>query len=253
MNLLKKIEEIKRGVLGGALCIVVNTKGSTPRRVGAKMVVTEDGNIVGTIGGGNLEKKVIKNALKQIEINEAKLFKHDLLHQHNMCCGGTVEIYIEPIRKMNKLYIFGAGHTGMALAEFASHMNFDIYMIDDRKEYIDKIDNVGVHKMHIDYSKALPSLPFDENTYIAIMTYEHAFDRDILAFCIKQPHAYLGMIGSQRKIELTNKMFKEGNMATDSELESVDMPMGIEVNAEGPNEIAVSILAKLIEVKNKVK
>lgn len=250
MNLFKEIETIRIGAKKAVLCIIVQTKGSTPRKVGAKMIVKEDGSILGTIGGGNLEKKVIENALQQIEENESKLFKHDLLHQHNMCCGGSVEIYIEPIQKMNKLYIFGAGHTGNALAKMANQMDFDIYVIDDRTAYINDINIEGVNKMNLEYKKVLPSLPFDKNTYIVIMTYEHAYDRDILAYCIKQPSAYLGMIGSQRKVELTKKIFEEGKLATKEELDNVDMPMGISINAEGPEEIAISILAKLIAVKN---
>lgn len=252
MNLFRHIAEIRERNEKSALCIIVKTKGSTPRKVGAKMIVHQDGSINGTIGGGNLEKKVIENALKQIEKNEPELFKHDLLHQHNMCCGGSVEIYIEPLKEMNKLYIFGAGHTGNALAKFAKEINFEIYVIDDRKEYLDDLTIEGINKMNLDYKKVLPSLPFDGNTYIAIMTYEHSHDRDILAHCIKQQYAYLGMIGSKRKVELTKKMFTEGKIATKKELENVDMPMGLNINAEGPEEIALSILAKLIAVKNNL-
>jgi xanthine dehydrogenase accessory factor len=250
MNLLREIENIRKETVKAALCIIVQTKGSTPRKVGAKMIVKEDGSIIGTIGGGNLEKKVIENAIQQIDENEPKLFKHDLLHQHNMCCGGSVEIYIEPIQKMNKLYIFGAGHTGNALAKYAIDMDFDVYVIDDRVAYIEDINIEGINKMNLDYKKVLPSLPFDRNTYIVIMTYEHSHDRDILSYCIKQSYAYLGMIGSQRKVELTKKMFKEGKLATEKELKNIDMPMGISINAEGPEEIAISIMAKLISVKN---
>lgn len=250
MNLLNEIERVRQSEKNGALCIIVQTKGSSPRKVGAKMIVTEDGNIIGTIGGGNLEKKVIENALNQIDKNEAKLYKHDLLHQHNMCCGGSVEIYIEPIQKMNKLYIFGAGHTGNALAKIASQMDFDIYVIDDRSTYLDGIEVDGINKLNLDYKKVLPTLPFDKKTYIVIMTYEHSHDRDILSYCIKKPNAYLGMIGSERKVKLTKKMFVEGKLATKAALEKVDMPMGININAEGPEEIAISILAKLIDVKN---
>jgi len=250
MSWNRKIEETRKSKLKAALCIIVQTKGSTPRKVGAKMIVLENGSIFGTIGGGNLEKKVIENALQQIKKDKAQLYKHDLLHQHNMCCGGSVEIYIEPIKKMNKLYIFGAGHTGTALAKFAIGMDFDIYIIDDRKEYIDDLKIEGINKLNLDYKKVLPTLPFDENSYTVIMTYEHSHDRDILAYCIKQPHAYLGMIGSQRKIELTKKMFLEGQIATQTVIDNVDMPMGISINAESPEEIAISILAKLIEIKN---
>src|SRR5437868_9780980 len=108
-DIFQKITEAQRKGIDVALCVIINTKGSTPRETGAKMLVYPDGGIYGTIGGGDLEKKVISNALGVLEKKEPSSFKHDLLHQHNMCCGGSVEIYIEPIMKKNKLYIFGAG------------------------------------------------------------------------------------------------------------------------------------------------
>lgn len=214
------------------------------------MIVYLDGRISGTIGGGNLEKKVIENAIEQINENVPKIFKHDLLHQHNMCCGGTVDIYIEPINPMKRLYIFGAGHTGNALANLASKLDFEIYVIDDRKEYLDEIEIAAINKLAVEFKQALPYLPFDENTFVVIMTYEHSHDRDILSYCITKPHAYIGMIGSERKITLTKKMFIEAGIATKEELEKIDMPIGKKIKAEEPYEIAVSILAKLIEVKN---
>ncbi|MBW6483530.1 MAG: XdhC/CoxI family protein [Vicingaceae bacterium] len=252
MNIYNKIEQLRTSGIDVALCTIIHTKGSTPRKVGAKMLVFADGTIKGTIGGGNLEKDVIKNALIQLKNNEPKLFKHDLLHQHNMCCGGIVEIFIEPIEKMKKLYIFGAGHTGQALAKYALTMDFEIFVIDDRKEYINQLKEVSaINKLHVDYKKALPTLPFDENTFVVILTYEHEIDRDILSYCIKKPHAYLGMIGSQRKIEMTKKMFLDAGIATKKQLEKVNMPIGKNILAETPEEIAISILAELIEVKNK--
>lgn len=251
-SIIEKIAEAQQKNLDVALCVVVNTKGSTPRKTGAKMLVYRDGTIYGTIGGGELEKNVIKQALDIFETRMPSVFKHDLLHQHNMCCGGSVDIYIEPIMKKNKLYIFGAGHTGHALARYALRFDFEIVIIDDRKEYLDEIDLDGVNKLHLHYAQALPVLPFDEHTYITIMTYSHPYDRDILAFCLKKPYAYLGMIGSQRKVEMTRKMFSEGKIGTMEELDKVDMPMGINIGAEGPDEIAISILSKLIAVKHGV-
>lgn len=252
MNLYNEIEELRKSGVDAALCTIIHTKGSTPRKVGAKMLVLTDGTIKGTIGGGNLEKEVMKNALIQLKKNEPKLFKHDLLHQHNMCCGGTVEIFIEPIEKMKRLYIFGAGHTGQALAKYALTIDFEIFVIDDRKEYINQLQEVPtINKLPVDYKKILPTLPFDENTFVVILTYEHEIDRDILAYCIKQPYAYLGMIGSQRKIEMTKKMFLDAGIATKKQLEKVNMPIGKTILAETPEEIAISILAELIEIKNK--
>ena len=251
-TIINKISEAQQKNLDVALCVVVNTRGSTPRKAGAKMLVYRDGSIFGTIGGGDLEKKVIAQALDSFKSRTSSVFKHDLLHQHNMCCGGSVEIYIEPVMKMNKLYIFGAGHTGHALARYALGFDFEIVIIDDRKEYLDEITLDGVNKLNLHYAQALPVLPFDEHTYITIMTYSHPYDRDILAFCLKKPSAYLGMIGSQRKVEMTKKMFAEGKIGTMEELDKVDMPMGIDIGAEGPDEIAISILSKLIAVKHGV-
>jgi len=233
-----------------ALCTIISTKGSTPRKVGAKMLVYEDGSICNTIGGGDLEKKVIENALTVLKKREAKFFKHDLLNQHDMCCGGTVEVFIEPILKKNKLYIFGAGHTGQALAKLAANFDFEVFIIDDRKEYIDEYNIAEVNKMNLPHQQALTLLPFDEQVFICIMTYSHPMDREILAYCIKKPFAYLGMIGSHRKVEMTKKMFVDAGVGSKEDLGKVDMPMGIDILAEGPNEIAISILAKLIEVKN---
>lgn len=251
-DIFEKIAEAQKSNSDVALCIIVNTKGSTPREEGAKMLVYPNGKIYGTIGGGDLEKNVIANAIEVLKSKKPSIFRHDLLHQHNMCCGGSVEIYIEPIIKKKKLYIFGAGHTGQALAKYALQFDFETVIVDDRKEYLDEIKFAGANKLNLHYSHALPLLPFDENTFVTIMTYSHPYDRDILAYCLKKPFAYLGMIGSRRKVEMTKKMFADAGIGTMDELEQVDMPMGIDIGAEDPDEIAISILAKLIEVKNKV-
>ncbi|MCK6650606.1 MAG: XdhC family protein [Bacteroidia bacterium] len=233
-----------------AICIIISTKGSTPRKIGTKMIVTKSGKIYGTIGGGALEEKVIINALQVIDNKSASVFKHDLLHQHNMCCGGNVEIYIEPIMRKNKLYIFGAGHTGKFLAKYSLDADFEVVLIDDRKSYLDEILLDDINKMNLDFEHALKLLPFDNRTYIAIMTYDHAIDRQILAYCLHKPHAYIGMIGSLRKIELTKKKFIEAKLATPEQLAKVDMPIGIDIHSESPQEIAISIIATLIKIKN---
>ena len=236
-----------------ALCTVINTKGSTPRKTGAKMIVYEDGRIKGTIGGGDLEKKVTDEAIKVINNYESAIFRHDLLHQHGMCCGGIVEIFIEPIMKIKRLFIFGAGHTGQALAKFADDTGFDVFLIDDRKEYIDGCSVEGINRMNLEHTAALQALPFDKNTYIVITTYSHQIDRDILAYCVKKEWAYLGMIGSKRKVLMTKKMFIDSKIGSEDELSKIHMPIGIDINAETPEEIAVSILAELIKVKNTGK
>lgn len=243
-------EILKKENRKAALCIVVSTKGSTPRKSGAKMLVLENGKIYGTIGGGNLEKQVIEKALNTIETKISKLYKFELLQQLGMCCGGTVEIFIEPVMKKNKLYIFGAGHVGTALAGFAAETDFEVTVLDDRKEYIEELKNEKVLKICSDFESAINNLEFDDNTFIVIATYSHPSDRTILSLCIKNPKAYIGMIGSRRKVEVTRKKFIENKIATEQEINEIDMPIGMDINPDTPAEIAISILAKIIEVKN---
>lgn len=252
MELPSLLDEWKRKGGTAALCTIVQTRGSTPRSMGARMLVFADASIRGTIGGGDLEKSVIEEALSVIIKRRPSMYRHDLLHRHNMCCGGSVDIFIEPLMEKERLFIFGAGHTGSALARHAIMLDFEVYVIDDRKDYIDEINIAGVSKLNMHHTQALSVLPFNNRTYIAIMTYSHPNDRDILAYCIHQPYAYLGMIGSERKVEMTKKLFSEGLSVSKDELSNVDMPMGEDIGAETPDEIAISILAKLIRVRRNI-
>lgn len=234
-----------------ALCTITQTKGSTPLKTGAKMLVYENGHIAGSIGGGALEKKTIEHALQVIQTHENTVFTHNLLQELGMCCGGTVEIFIEYIPPQQKLYIFGAGHVGRALAEVASFSGFEVFLIDERKNELDKISNESVFKLPYHFSEILESLPFTPYTYIAILTYDHKTDRDILAACIHRTYAYLGMIGSKRKVEVTRKLFLGGRIATEEQINKVDMPMGFDLLSNKPEEIAIAIIARIIEIKNK--
>jgi len=252
-DIYTEIVENRRTNKEFALCIITDKRGSVPRAIGAKMLVYSTGSITGTIGGGKIEKKVIEDAMRSLKTKEPLSIHYDLSRQLQMSCGGSMEVYIEPVMRKNKLYIFGAGHTGRALARRALDFEFEVTIIDDRRDYIEDLDIEGVCKIHSDYQQALQVLPFDDATYITIMTYSHPHDREILTGCLPRPHAYLGMMGSRRKVELTKKMFTDDGVATEQELATVDMPMGIEINADGPDEIAISILAKLISVKNKTK
>ncbi|MCH8318066.1 MAG: XdhC family protein, partial [Bacteroidetes bacterium] len=235
-----------------ALCTVVNTKGSTPRKQGAKMLVMEDGKIFGTIGGGTLEQKVIENAIEVIKKKRAATFTHALVHDHGMCCGGTVEIFIEPIMNRKKLYIFGAGHIGKSLGKFAKELDFNVSLIDERDDVFNGWDVRGYNVIHKKHKRAFKELTFDENAFITVITHNHAYDREIIAHCNKQPHAYLGMIGSLRKVEIAKKTFRAGKILTEKEMKDIDWPMGVAIDVQTPEEIAISILAKLIDVRSKM-
>ena len=215
------------------------------------MLVYSNGTIHGTIGGGALEKKVIEQALEVIKNNAATIVKHNLLNELAMCCGGTVELFIEPIMNKKKLFIFGAGHCGKALATFAPALDFNVTLIDERYDAFQGIDFPECTIIQDHHANAIEQLSFDENTFVVILTFNHAYDREILALTSKKSHGYIGMIGSSRKVAIAKKNMLASDILTEKEINKIDMPIGLDIAAITPQEIAISILAKLIEVRNK--
>lgn len=250
-NIYNKIIEIESSNKKAALCTIISTKGSAPRKTGSKMIVYENGKINGTIGGGALEKVVIEQGLEVIKHNSAKIVKHNLVSELAMCCGGTVELFIEPIMNKKKLYIFGAGHIGKSLAKFASDLDFNITLIDERYEAFEDIDTSIIHTITEHHATAIEQLKFDEHTFVVILTHNHQYDREILALTSKKDHQYIGMIGSERKVEIAKKNMLTSHLMNEEEIEQIDMPIGLDIEAITPQEIAISILAKLIDVRNK--
>ncbi len=249
-TLYEKILQIINSDDKAALCTIISTNGSTPLKAGAKMIVWNDGKIFGTIGGGSLEKKVTEDAIEICQSRQAQVFTHELLRQHSMCCGGTVEVFIEPVLNQPQLYIFGAGHVGKALSGYAKDMGFRVTLIDERKEIFYNVPLENITVANTSHQDFLDSIKFDKNVFVVICTHIHAYDREILSRCIKQPLTYLGMIGSMRKVKVTRKMFLSSGTVTEEELNKVDMPIGFDIGGNTPGEIAISILAKMIAVKN---
>ena len=250
-SMYDKIQEILKAGKVTALCTVVSAKGSTPLKAGAKMIVWEDGRIHGTVGGSPLEHATIRDAIQVMKEKTPRLFHHDLKTHHEMCCGGSMEIYIEPIMPPKKLFIFGGGHVGKAVAKHASDLDLEITVIDSRDYIFDDWTIAGYKKVTGDFPLVLPALPYDDSTFIMIATLDHPTDREVLAYCIHVPHRYLGMIGSKNKVKRIREDFLNDGIATQEELDRVDMPIGIEIHAVTADEIAVSIVAKIISEKNK--
>ncbi|MCX6247235.1 MAG: XdhC family protein [Bacteroidetes bacterium] len=251
-TIFSKAEEIKNEQIRAAICIVVDTSGSTPRKQGSKMIVYADGTIFGSIGGGSVEKEVMVKAVELISSGQPAKFTFDLEDDLAMHCGGTMEVYIEPINPSQKLYIFGAGHIGRAVSGFAMELDFTVTLFDPRVNIFRDPVFERCTCINKDYFSAIDETFFDENTYCVIVTPKHVYDEEILARLSKKPHAYIGMIGSGRKIELLKKRFLEEKIMTREELDKVDMPIGIKFRANTPQEIAISILAKLIDVRNSL-
>jgi len=243
---------IEQGI-SAVLCIVTETTGSTPRKAGSKMIVFQDGTIKGTIGGGNIEFQAIQEAVKSISAGEPFSKHFHLQDDLKMHCGGSMHIYFEPIGCLPKLYIFGGGHIGKALAGYATGLGFRPFVFDQREGIFDEWNIPCVEARNGDFLQIIDSLVFDSNTYIAIVTHKHDFDETVLLTCLPHEYAYLGMIGSKRKVAEIRKSALENHNFTESQLDKVDMPIGIPFAAETPAEIAVSIIAKMIDVKNTLK
>jgi len=251
-SIFSKAEELKSEQKRAALCIVVDTKGSTPRKQGAKMIVFSDGTIYGTIGGGSIEKKVAEKAVEMIPAGKPAKLSFELEEDLGMHCGGYAEVYIEPLNPNQKIYIFGAGHIGKALAGFARELDFAVTLFDPREGIFNDPVFSPYTCINQDYFKAIDEAMFDDFTYIVIVTPKHTFDEEILARVAAKPHAYLGMIGSVRKVELLQERFLREKILTKEEMATIDMPIGVKFLVESPQEIAVSIAAKLIDVRNKL-
>jgi xanthine dehydrogenase accessory factor len=243
---------IEQGI-PAVLCVVTATTGSTPRKAGSKMLVFSDGSIKGTIGGGSIEYNVIQDALKMISCGTPFSKKFNLEDDLKMQCGGTMEVYFESIGCLPKLYIFGGGHIGKALAGYGVGLGFRPFVFDQREGIFEAWDLNGIETRTGDFLQIIDSLTFDNNTYIAIVTHKHDFDETVLLACLPREFAYLGMIGSKRKVAEIRINAMKNQSVSEAQLNRVDMPIGIAFAAETPAEIAISIVAKLIDVKNSLK
>jgi len=252
-TVFSKAEELRSTNRRSAICIVVETKGSTPRKAGSKMIVYEDGSIFGSIGGGTVEKEVAEKTVELIAQGKPVKYSFNLENDLGMHCGGYMEVYIEPINPTQKLFIFGAGHIGKAITHFAKEFDFSVSVFDPREGIFSDPVFRDCNCIGKDYFEAIEDAPFDENTYIVIVTPKHIYDEEILVKTARKPHAYLGMLGSSRKVEQARNRFLSENLLTAEEIDSVDMPIGIKFEAQTPNEIAISILAKLIDVRNRIQ
>jgi xanthine dehydrogenase accessory factor len=239
-----------------ALVTIVETKGSTPREVGAKMLVNKDGLISGTIGGGITEAKVIKKAKEAIKKGEDGLLnyhltKEDAALDEGAICGGDMKVFIDVLQPKEEVLIFGAGHIAACVSKLAKTVGFKVTIIDDRKEFANQdrfpeADEIIVEETE----KALTHLEITPSTYIIVLTRGHLKDEEVLGSVIKSGAAYIGMIGSREKnATVFQQLTKKG--ISQEELDKVHTPIGININAQTPEEIAVSIMAEIIQVRRK--
>jgi xanthine dehydrogenase accessory factor len=256
MDLFEEIVRMRRAGQRGALATIVHSNGSIPSYESSRMLVREDGSSLGTIGGGCVEADVWA-AAREVMHKEAprKLVFHlnnEATYDNGLICGGTVEIFIEPILPQPIVYLFGGGHVSTAVAKAAQAVGFGVGVIDDREAFANSQRFPMAQEIFTSYDDAFAKLQPNSSSYLVIVTRGHKEDMRVLAWGVRTPARYVGMIGSRRKVLSVYKALeKEGY--TMEEFERVYAPMGIDIGALSPEEIAVSIVAELVAVRRNVE
>ncbi|UCD16817.1 MAG: XdhC family protein [Candidatus Zixiibacteriota bacterium] len=254
MDIFNEINTRQKAGQPFVIATIIRTAGASPRAVGARMLVFPDGTIFGTIGGGSFEKLVIDDCLRLMKSDTHHLLKKYRFSPAGedatgMACGGEAEVFMEIGGRPKRLIIFGGGHIARELVRLASGSAFSITVIDDREEILSQYkEPVSTVLTNNSYSEQFPAL--DKDSYIVIVTRSHKFDQPILARVINEDCAYIGMIGSKAKVAGVYASLEETGIDRNS-LERVHAPIGLDIKAEGPYEIAVAILAELIATKNR--
>jgi len=251
-EIFEEIARAKRERIEAALATVVGGEKGVPGRAGFRMLVYPDGKILGTVGGGLLEAKVREEALRCLDDKKPRLLEFVLDEESadgiGVLCGGKVKIFLEPILATPTLYVFGGGHIAVPLVQFAKTLEFSVVVVDDREQFASKerfplADEV---KLGV-FSVTTKSIEFRESDCVVIITRGHQYDELVLKECLSKSRlpGYVGMIGSKEKIARTYSHLKEEGIASEL-LERVRAPIGIDIGAQSPAEIALSIMAEIV-------
>ena len=257
MEIYEEIVKLQHAGRRGAVATIVNARGSIPSFKSAKMLVRDDGSIAGTIGGGCVEAEVWQAAREVIDSEKTRTLSFNLnenpKYDTGLVCGGTLDIFIEPVLPTPLLYIFGAGHVSLELYKAARNAGFEVIVTDDRDVYANKERFPDAREIIADdFDKALAGLRPAESAYIVIATRGHRDDMRVLRWAVGTPARYIGMIGSKRKaITVYRELVKEG--LKPELFDRVHSPVGLDIGAVTPEEIAISIMGELIGVRRRAE
>jgi xanthine dehydrogenase accessory factor len=253
MDVYSEIVKLRNEGRRGALATITNVRGSIPSFETAKMLVRDDGSIVGTIGGGCVEAEVWQAAKDVMQSEKPRTMTFDLNQNPKddtgLVCGGTLEIFIEPLMPVPQLFLFGAGHVAQNIYRAARLAGFDVTVIDDREAYANRERFPDAREIVAsDYEQAVTSLATTDSSFMVIVTRGHKDDMRILRWAVNAPHRYLGMIGSERKfISVRKELEAEGISA--EKLERVYSPVGLDIGAITPEEIGTAVVAEMIAIR----
>ncbi len=249
MDIFEEIIEARKNNQPLVMATVIESLGSAPRGEGARMLVRPDGSISGTIGGGAVEQKIIEEALTLFAGGKARQFTYEL-KDIGMQCGGGMSVFLEPLVPAPQLIIFGAGHIGACLAEMGKMLEFKICAVDNRPEFANAERLPWADVIFADdYLTAIDKITFNERTYVIILTHKHAFDYEVLEKCLPEQWCYMGMIGSKVKVAKIFDKLKDNGMTEDI-IKKIHAPVGMRIGATTPAEIAIAILAEIVQVRS---
>ena len=243
------VVELEEKNEAGALCIVVHTSGSTPRRAGSKMLVYPDGSFIGTVGGGELENRVIAEALQSMQDGKPRMVEYSMAEPQRGdpgVCGGQMEVYVEPVLPKPEVLVIGCGHVGKAVAHLAKWLGYRVLVSDDRAELCTP---EAIPEADAYYPELMQDLPNQVKikswTNLVLTTRNVDVDVPGLSVLLGTPAGYIGVIGSRRRWEVTRQKLVEAGISAET-LERVHSPIGLDLGGETPEEIALSIMAEII-------
>jgi xanthine dehydrogenase accessory factor len=238
------------------LCTIVNTKGSVPRHAGAKMLVYSDGRFEGTVGGGEVENRVLAEAIASFIDGKTRFLTYDMINPEEGdagICGGVVTVFVEPFLELPTVVVVGAGHVGRPIVHLAKWLGFRVVVSDDREELCTPEETPGADLyLPIPMSQIPEQLSLGSRTFLVLVTRGSEVDIEGLPALLETDVPYIGLIGSKRRWAHTQEKLIENGISTET-LERIKSPIGLFIHAETPNEIAISIMAEIIDHYNKMK
>jgi len=234
-----------------ALVTVVRCEGSTPRAVGAKMLVDVNGLFAGSIGGGALEERAIAEAKACLASGQSKLVHVALGPELGQCCGGAVDVFCETVGGGPELYIFGAGHVARHVVAVLEGTPFRLHLVDERDDWLNAQEVSARVARHVSWEDVASMTAWsDQTSYVAVMTHSHQLDEDIVRALIDKPVRYLGLIGSATKwARIKKRLLARG--ADVAAAERVRCPIGVDIGGKSPREVAISVAAELVALANR--
>lgn len=253
-SIYQALSNLEKNFGSGALCTVTKSEGSTPRHVGSKMLVYPDGKFIGTVGGGDLEHRVLDEAWMAISEGQSRLLHYNMADPSRGdpgVCGGQVEVFVEPILPPPMLVVIGAGHVGKAVVHLAKWLGYRVAVNDDRAEFCTPDATPGADAYYPVTMDKLPEhIKIDKRTILILTTRGSSVDAAGMAPLLNSSAGYIGVIGSRRRWATTVKALKEKGIP-EEKIARVHSPIGLELKAETPEEIAVSIMAEILMIREK--